>query len=255
MNIIVCCKAVPGLVTDLKVIANGKAIQYQGQLLAINECDEYALEEALALKRNHGGQITAISMGNIKVLDILYYALAKGADKAVRIDYESQDPRIVSTVIGAALKRIDFDLVLTGTQSRDTLGGQVGIAAANRLGIPFAYAVVEVEAGENNTVRVRKELGGGRYARVELMLPALLCVQTGIQSLTFVPPARRIRARQQPVASFSLADLGLQAEHLAPQGFHFVGMHPPQRAHQIELLQGNPPDIAAALITRIRESL
>ena len=121
MNIVVCCKAVPGLVTDLKIAADGKAIQYQGQLLAINECDEYALEEALALKRTHGGQVTAISMGNIKALDILYYALAKGADKAVRVDFESQDPRVASTVIAAALGKLDFDLVLTGTQSRDTL--------------------------------------------------------------------------------------------------------------------------------------
>jgi electron transfer flavoprotein beta subunit len=255
MNIVVCCKAVPGLVTDLKIGPAGKALQYQGQLLAINECDEYALEEALALKRKHGGQITAMSMGNIKALDILYYALAKGVDKAVRIDCENQDPRVTSAVIAAALKKLDFDLVLAGTQSRDTLGGQVGIAAANRLGIPFAYAVVEVEAGQNNTVTVRKELGAGRYAKVELMLPALLCVQTGIQPLTFVPPARRVRARQQPVTSVSLMDLGLQAEELAPQGYRFVSIHPPERTHQVEFLQGNPQQIAAALLTKIREGL
>ena len=218
MNIVVCCKAVPGLVTDLKIAADGKSLQYQGQLLAINECDEYALEEALDLKRKHGGQIMAISMGNIKALDILYYALAKGADKAIRVDCETHDPRVASTVLAAALRKLDFDLVLTGTQSRDTLGGQVGIATANRLGIPFAYAVVAVERCENSTVTVRKELGGGRYAQIELVLPALLCVQTGIQPLTFVPPARRIRARQQPVASFSLVDLGLQADQLAPTG-------------------------------------
>ena len=66
MNIVVCCKAVPGLVTDLKIAADGKAIQYQGQLLAINECDEYGLEEALALKRSHGGQI--LRHGRILVL-------------------------------------------------------------------------------------------------------------------------------------------------------------------------------------------
>ena len=255
MNIVVCCKAVPGLVTDLKIAADGKAIQYQGQLLAINECDEYALEEALALKRSHGGQITAISMGNIKALDILYYALAKGADKAVRVDCESQDPRVASTVIAAALRKLDFDLVLTGTQSRDTLGGQVGIAAASLLGIPFAYAVVGVEPRGNNTVTVRKELGGGRYAEVELMLPALLCVQTGIQPLTFVPPARRIRARQQPVAAFSVADLGLQTEQLATQGYRFVGVRPPERTHQVELLQGSPQEIASALLHKIQESL
>jgi electron transfer flavoprotein beta subunit len=255
MNIVVCCKAVPGLVTDLKIGADGKAIQYQGQLLAINECDEYALEEALALKRSGGGQITAISMGNIKALDILYYALAKGADKAVRVDCESQDPRVASTVIAAALGKLDFDLVLTGTQSRDTLGGQVGIAAANLLGIPFAYAVVDVEARENHPVKVRKELGGGRYADIELMLPALLCVQTGIQPLTFVPPARRIRARQQPVASFSLADLGLQSEQLTTRGYRFVGVRAPERAHQVDLLHGSPQEIAATLLTKIQESL
>jgi electron transfer flavoprotein beta subunit len=255
MNIVVCCKAVPGLVTDLKIAADGKAIQYQGQLLAINECDEYALEEALALKRNHGGQITAISMGNIKTLDILYYALAKGADKAVRVDCESQDPRVASTVIAAALRKLDFDLVLTGTQSRDTLGGQVGIAAASVLGIPFAYAVVGVEARGNNALAVRKELGGGRYAEMELLLPALLCVQTGIRPLTFVPPARRIRARQQPVASFSFADLGLQSEQLTPRGYRFVGIAAPERAHQVELLHGNPQEIASTLLTKIQESL
>jgi len=255
MNIVVCCKAVPGLVTDLKVGGDGKSLQYQGQLLAMNECDEYALEEALVLKRTHSGNITVISMGSIKVQDVLYYALAKGADRAVRVDFEGHDPRVASTVLAAALRKLEFDLVLTGTQSRDTLGGQVGIAAANLLGIPFAYAVVNVESRDNNAVKVRKELGGGRYADVELMLPALLCVQTGIQPLTFVPPARRIRARQQPVGSVSLADLGLQAEQLVPQGYRFIRVRPPERTHQVELLRGSPKEIAAALLSKIQEGL
>ncbi|MBM2803421.1 MAG: hypothetical protein HW419_1314, partial [Deltaproteobacteria bacterium] len=51
MNIVVCCKSVPGLVTNLNISPDGKSLQYQGQLLAINECDEYALEEALVLKK------------------------------------------------------------------------------------------------------------------------------------------------------------------------------------------------------------
>jgi electron transfer flavoprotein beta subunit len=185
----------------------------------------------------------------------LYYALAKGADKAVRVDCETHDPRVASIVLAAALRKLDFDLVLTGTQSRDTLGGQVGIATANVLGIPFSYAVIAVQVCENNTVKVRKELGGGRYAEIELMFPALLCVQTGIQSLTFVPPARRIRARQQPVTSFSLADLGLHADQLAPQGYRFVGLRPPKRIHEVELLQGSPNEIAVALLKKIQESL
>jgi electron transfer flavoprotein beta subunit len=255
MKIVVCCKAVPGLVTELKVGPDGKSVQYQGQLLAINECDEYALEEALALKRAYGGDVTVITMGNIKAQDILYFALAKGADKAVRVDCESHDPRIASTVLAAALKKLEFDLVLTGTQSRDTLGGQVGIAAANLLGLPFAYSVVDIEVAGGNAIKVRKELGGGRHAEVELLLPALLCVQTGIQPLTFVPPARRMRARQQPVSSFSLADLGLQPEQLTPQGYRFVSVRPPERTHQVQFLEGSPQEIATALLVKIQESL
>lgn len=254
MNIVVCCKSVPGFVTDLKIGADGKSLQYQGQLLAINECDEYALEEGLVLKKVQGGQITAISMGGIKSQDVLYYALAKGADKAVRVDCDSQDPRVASTLLAAALKKIDYDLVLTGTQARDTLGGQVGIAAASLLGLPFAYAIVGVDVKDNKTIKVRKELGGGRYAEVELQLPALLCVQTGIRPLTFVPPARRVRARQQPVRSFSAADLGVQAEQLTTKGYRILTVHPPERTHQVELLQGNTQEVAAALLGKIRES-
>jgi electron transfer flavoprotein beta subunit len=253
LNIVVCCKSVPGYVTDLKIGADGKSLQYQGQLLAINECDEYALEEALVLKKAQGGQITAISMGGIKSQDVLYYALAKGADKAVRVDCDSQDPRVASTLLAAALKKIDYDLVLTGTQARDTLAGQVGIAAASLLGLPFAYAVVGVEVQDDKTIRVRKELGGGRHAEVELQLPALLCVQTGIRPLTFVPPARRVRARQQPVRSFSAADLGVQAAQLTTKGYRILTVHPPERANQVELLQGNAQEIAAALLGKIRE--
>jgi electron transfer flavoprotein beta subunit len=254
MNIVVCCKSVPGLVTNPKVGADGKSLEYQSQLLAINECDEYALEEALVLKKAHGGQITVLSMGGIKSQDVLYYALAKGADRAVRIDCETQDPQVASNVLAAALKKIEFDLVLTGTQARDTLSGQVGIAAASRLGLPFAYSVVAVEVPNNQSIKVSKELGGGRHAEVELGLPALLCIQTGIQPLTFVPPARRIRARQQPVKSFSLPDLGLADEQLSTRGYQIRAVHPPERSHQVSLITGNAQEIAASLLEKIQES-
>jgi len=254
VNIVVCCKSVAGLVTDLKIGADEKSLQYQSQLLAINECDEYALEEALVLKKAHGGQITVISMGSIKSQDVLYYALAKGADKAVRVDCEMQDPQIVSKVLAAALEKLEFDLVLTGTQARDTLGGQVGITAASLLDLPFAYAVVAIEVKDDKTIVARKELGGGRNAEVELHLPALLCIQTGIQPLTFVPPARRVRARQQPVKSFTTTELGLTADQLAPKGYRILRIAPPQRAHQVELIKGSPLDVADVLLNRIQES-
>ncbi|HXG52018.1 MAG TPA: electron transfer flavoprotein subunit beta/FixA family protein [candidate division Zixibacteria bacterium] len=254
MKIVVCCKAVPGVVTGVAIEPGGKALRYEGQFLAMNECDESALEEALALKRAHGGEVTALTMGPITALDVQYVALAKGADRAVRVDAVAHDPRGTARVLAAALGKLDYDLILTGAQSRDTLAGQVGIAIAHRLGIPFAYAVVDVEVTAG-AVRVRKELGGGRYARAELPLPALLCVQTGIQPLTYVPPARMMRARQQPVRSLSLADLGVEPDELVPRGYRFVEVFQPRRTSRVELLDGTPETVAAALLARIKEAL
>lgn len=255
MKIVVCCKAVPGVVTDAQIAPDGKAVDYHGEFLTMNECDESALEEAVVLKRAHGGEVTVLTMGPITALDILYQALAKGADRAVRIDAQTQDPQCAGAVLAAAVKKLGFDLVLAGAQSRDTLAGQAGIAVAERLGIPFAYAVVDVEVTTSSTVTVRKELGGGRHARLELSLPALLCVQTGIQPLSYVPLARMMRARQQPVRSFSLAELGLEAEQLIPRGYRFVDIHQPRRTSRVEFLQGGLDEIAATLLSKIKEAL
>jgi electron transfer flavoprotein beta subunit len=86
VKIAVCCKAVPGAVSDVEVDAYGTALRYRSQVQSMNECDEYGIEEALALKRAYGGEITALTMGPLTAQDILHLALANGADKAVRID-------------------------------------------------------------------------------------------------------------------------------------------------------------------------
>ena len=255
MKIAVCCKAAPGAVTDVKIAPGGKALHYQSEFQVMNECDEYALEEAIALKRAHGGEVTVITMGPITVQDILYLALAKGADKAIRIDFQTQDSQVASTVLAAALRKLEYDLVLTGTQARDTLSGLTGIAIAERLALPFAYAVVEVEVGGDKAIKVRKELGGGRYAEVRLPLPALLCIQTGIQPLNYAPPARMLRARQQALRSLSLTDLGLAEEQLVPQGYRFLNVFPPQRTGQAQFLEGGAREVAAQLVAKIKEVL
>ena len=253
MKIAVLCKAVPGAVSEVKIASGGKALQYQSESITMNESDEYALAEAIALKRAYGGEVTVLTMGSITTQNIIYLALARGADKAMRIDAQVQDSQAASIVLAAALRTLEFDLVLTGTQSRDTQSGMVGIAIAERLEIPFAFAVTQVETDGDKSLRVRKELGSGRYADVKLPLPALLCVQTGIQPLTYVPPARMVRARQQPVRSLSLASLGLTEDQIVAQGYHFLSVSPPERTGQVQLLEGSAEEIAAALYAKIKE--
>jgi len=254
VKIIVCCKAVPGLASNIAVSADGMSLVHDSQFQGINECDESALEEAVVLKRQHGGEVTALTIGTLTTQDILYLALAKGADQAVRVDARPGDPQSTAIVLAAALKTLGGDLVLTGTQSRDTLAGSVGITAAVRLGLPFAYAVTKIEK-DGDGIMVRKELGGGRFADVKLPLPALLCVQTGIQPLTFVPPARLLRARQQRPKALSLADLGLDEAVVAPTGFRISKVFPPVRASRVTFIEGSAPEIAAAVMTKIREAL
>jgi electron transfer flavoprotein beta subunit len=253
VKIAVCCKAVPGAVSDVEVEADGTALRYRSQVQSMNECDEYGLEAALALKRATGGEIIALTMGPLTAQDILHLALAKGADKAVRIDAKVQDARAASKVLAAALKTLACDLILTGTQSRDSLTSFVGISTAQELGIPFAFAVTAIEMDGPGAVKVRKELGGGRSAELRLQLPALLCVQTGIQPLNYVPPARMLRARQQKLQSLSLEELGLAADQLTPRGYRFASIAPPVRSGRVEWLQGSPGEIATQLLAKLKE--
>ncbi len=253
MKIAVCCKAVPGSVTDVEVDAQANNLRFRSQFQAMNECDEYAMEEAIVLKRQYGGEIVALTMGGISTQEILYAAVAKGADKIVRVDAQVQDPRAASIVLAAALKTIGADLVLTGTQSRDSLSSFVGVSIAQQLDLAFAFAVTAIAKDGDHSIKVRKELGGGRNAEVRLPLPALVCIQTGIQTLNYVPPARLMRARATPPKSMRLADLGLTPEDLAPKGYRIASVAPPQRTRQAQMLGGTPQEAVKALLEKMAE--
>jgi electron transfer flavoprotein beta subunit len=217
MKVLVCCKAVPVTVTRVKVATNGERINYEGQRLCLNESDDYAVEEAMALKRELGAEVTVVTMGRLMSQDILYAALAKGADQAIRINAEFQQAEEVSTVLAAAARKTGFDLILTGMEAKDTMASQVSIFLAEKLGLPFAIAVTGVEPRQEG-LRVTKELGSGRTSVVDMPLPALLAVQTGIQPLTYAVPARVIMARRKSLRSLSLSDLDLEEKQLQPSG-------------------------------------
>lgn len=255
MRILVCVKAVPGAVSDVKVAPDGGSLQFQSSLQACNECDEYALEEAIYLKKTYGGEVTALTMGGMTTQEILFQAKAKGADKGIRVDAQTADSFAAATVLAAAATSIGFDLLLTGTQARDSLSGATGIIVAEKLGLPYAYAVTEVVQESPGIIKVKKELGGGRNAYMRLKLPAVLCIQTGIQTLTYVPPARVLRARQTPNKSMSLAEIGLDAAALQNKNYRYERVSPPVKSSQVRFLDGAPPEIAAQLLARIKEAL
>lgn len=257
MEIVVCIKAVCASPAKFSLSAAKDRIDCGSRSLTMNEVDEYALDAALALKKQLGGSITAITVGPLAAQDVLYICRAKGTERAIRVDADLAEPLAVSDILARVIRGLKYDLVLAGVESSDNMAGVTGIYTAERLGLPSAYAVTKIEATAHSTVvRVTKELGGGTSQVLDIALPALLCVQSGIQPLSYAPVARLMRIRREPLMSVSLDSLGLTLKELAEDApFRLVDLFQPQRLRQAEMLEGEPRDIAGAVVQRIREVL
>lgn len=256
MNVIVCTKAVPDGISKVELDIGSNTVQCKHHLLYMNEADEYALEEALALKRQHGATVEVLCVGGTRHQDILYMALAKGADAVTRIDaHFNDDPQMTAWILAVAIRSRSYDLVLTGVESADTMAAQVGVSVAATLGLPYVSGVIGVDIREGEkSIRVEKEVGGGNLEILEVDLPALLCVQTGIQRLSYAGSMKIFRARKQSIPSLSLADLGLSLDELNSRRLKIVSVFEPPKGEYAEIIEGNTPaEIADALLERIKE--
>lgn len=252
MKIIVCTKIVPSYVTEPKVAEAQDKVNYKTQHSYMNKSDEYALEEAVALKKEYGGDVTMITAGELIAQNILYRGLAKGADESIRIDTDLADTESIAKVLAETIKGMEFDLVLTGVESEDNMAAQVGVFLAEKLGLPFAYAVTKVEVEENRQIiRVNKELGGGIEQVIEISLPALLCIQSGIVPLRYTSVQKILQARSKPVKSLTLSDLGLGRE--IEKRVRLVALFPPEKKRRAEIIEGKPTEVARLVIEKIKE--
>jgi len=255
MRIIVCIKAVPGYIIKPRVSEAHDRVEYEASSIIMNESDEYALEEALALKNQFGGEISVITAGPVSSQQVLYIGLAKGADRATRIDANFADCESLAKVLAAAIKRIDYDLILTGVESSDNMAAQVGISVAERLGVPFAYAVTKVEAGQSSkTIRATKERGGGLHQVLEITLPALLCIQSGTRSPSYTAVRKLLQARSKPIECLAINDLSINDELLKLSPVKIVDIFSPQRTSQADMIEGTTSEVASMLMKKVKEA-
>lgn len=253
MEIVVCVKAVPEQTLNIGVVEGQKRVECKSMRYRMNESDEYALEEALVLREEYGGEVSLVTVGSLTAQETLYLGLGKGADRVVRIDAKVNDSMNIARTLAKALEGMKYDLIFTGVESEDNMTAQVGGLLAEMLGLPFAYAVTKVEGAESgDTVRITKELGGGLTQLIEIRLPALLCIQMGIAPLRYVPARKVLQVRSNPVKSVSLTELGLSVE----EGWlKFIEVSRPVMRSRAEIIEGNPREIAVTLIGKIREVL
>ena len=250
MKIVVCLKQVPSRDSVLRVDASRAWVQEADLSYEINEPDAYALEEGLQLKEKHGGEVVVLCAGPARAAQTIREALAKGADRALHIEEENLgafDPLSLARLMAAALAAEKPDLVLTGLQSDDLGYGQTGVILAEVLGLPHATIIMQVEK-QDGTIRVKRELEDGWFQHVEMPLPALLTIQSGINKLRYATLMGIKKAKTKEVKRLTAAELAVKPE--AP--IRFTRVYLPEKTKKTQILEGSPKEAAAKLVEKLK---
>ena len=250
MKIIVSIKQVPVRDSQLRIDANGRWIQENDLSFEINEPDAYALEEALQLKEKHGGEVVALCAGPARASQTIREALAKGADRAIHIEEESLnsfDTLGIAKLLAKAAEGEKPDLVLTGLQSDDLGYGQTGVVLAEIMGLPHGTIIMAAEKTDSG-IRVKRELEDGWFQNVDMPLPAVLTIQSGINRLRYATLMGIKKAKTKEVKRLTAAELGVASTPTAVIGKVYL----PQRTKQTQMLEGNAREAAAKLVEKLR---
>jgi len=250
MKIIVSIKQVPARDSELRIQADGRWIDESDLSFEINEPDAYALEEALQLKEKHGGEVIALCAGPARASQAIREALAKGADRAIHIEEEnlaSFDTLGMAKLLAGACAPERPDLILTGLQSDDLGYGQTGVVMAELLGLPHSTIVMAVESTDSG-IRVKRELEGGWFQNVELPLPAVLTIQSGINKLRYATLMGIKKAKTKEVKRLTAVELGVAP---APV-LSIERVYAPQKTKQTQLFDGSAQEAAAKLVEKLR---
>ena len=248
MKIAVCIKQVPSKEWQPRINDAGTWIRDQDAGFEMNEPDAYALEEALRLKERVGGEAVACSAGPARVSQVLREALARGADRAIHVEDDrlaAADAFVVADALAGAMRDEKFDLILTGLQSDDQGFAQTGVILAQRLGMPHATIIMEVQVGDGS-LKVKRELEGGWFQWISLPLPAVLTIQSGINTLRYatlkgIMAAKKKEIRKAPAPSAAVARQQI------------VKLYVPQKQKHTEMLAGGAAEVAKDLVKKLRE--
>ncbi|NIS61226.1 MAG: electron transfer flavoprotein subunit beta [Proteobacteria bacterium] len=259
MEIIVCIKRIPETAdADIVVDKTGRDIDRKGLVFDINEWDNYAVEEAILLKEKYGGSVTVISLGPEEANETLRKALAMGADHAIRLTdpaFEGSDGYAIARILSRAIGPLPYDLILTGVQTEDDGYGQVGPTLAEILRIPHAAIVNNIEEIENGRTRVHRELEGGLDEVVDLELPAVLTIQSGINEPRYVSIMGIRRVAKMEIKVLDLHELSMKPDEVGEPGSMTVveRIFFPTIGEGAQILEGTVDEIADKVVSILKE--
>ena len=248
MVIVVCIKQVVTREMQVRVNDARTWIRDGEASWELNEPDAYALEEALRLKEKHTGEVIVCCAGPARASQVIREALARGADRAIHVESDalaSADANAVAEALAAAIKDESVDLVLTGLQSDDQGFGQVGVVLAEKLGMPHATIIMEVQKTDAG-LSVKRELEGGWFQWVGLPMPALLTIQSGINQLRYATLKGIMAAKKKEIRKVTPAAAAAPAQRITSIYF-------PEKGKKTQMLPGAPAEAAKELVKRLRE--
>jgi electron transfer flavoprotein beta subunit len=246
MNIVVAIKHIPSIADDLPV--KGNNIDFDSVDFVLNEFDEQSIEQAVLVKESVGGTVTVVGVDLIEELDsVLHLALAKGADKAVKItaDEPGADSHMQAKWLAEAIKDMAPDMVLAGVQASNDLDGQIGPMIAAYLDMPYIGGVSSLEVADG-TALVTKEFAGGMAGKYSVRLPVVVGVQAASKPPRYAPISK-VRQVAQTATIEMIAPVGK-----ASAGLTMKKMAPPVVTGHAEMIEGSAKEVAAKIVELLK---
>ncbi|HAM79549.1 electron transfer flavoprotein subunit beta/FixA family protein [Ornithinibacillus bavariensis] len=239
--------------TEEKISVSNGRIEDDGAEFIINPYDEYAVEEAIKQRDEHGGEVTVVTVGDEDSEKQLRTALAMGADKAVLIntedDLEDGDQYTTVKILEAFFEDKDVDLILAGNVAIDEASGQVGPRLAERLGFSYVTTITSLEI-DGNTAKIDKDVEGD-VEKVETTLPLLVTCQQGLNEPRYPSLPGIMKAKKKPLDELEIDDLDLDEDELEPKTKTIDIFLPPQKEAG-RVLNGELEDQVKELVSLLR---
>ena len=254
MQILVCVKQVPDSDAPIHIDSDGRWIQTEEiSGFRMNRLDEFAVEEAVLIKASSAQTVVeAVTVGPERSADVIKRSIGMGADSGIHIvtrGAKYQSSFETSALIAEYARRRSYDLILTGAMSEDNMQGQVGPMIAGRLGIPWATSVIyEKIAADGKSIHIEREIEGGNRDILELQLPAVLTIQSGINTPRYPSLSNLLRANRAPLEKIQAGDL---AQGPFPEVVDRIAY--PQKKASGEVLDGTQEQKAVQLVRLLRE--
>ena len=250
MKILGCVKRVPAPGARINITDDGQQVDTAFLGFTVSPHEECAVEAAVQLVEQHGGEVTVLTLGPAEAEEQLRTAVSVGAAKAVLVPIEGQDwdPQRTASAIASVVKDLEsangsFDLILFGNESADSCGYQVGVRAALKLARPMVNGAKGIEI-DGTSAKIRRESDAGQDIYV-LPMPAAVGVKEGINLPRYPTMKGRLASKK--------VDISRSETTASAGGLKMIQLQrPPERASNTQIL-GTGPEAASAIVDLLEE--